>query len=561
MKKTLTINISGIIFHIDEDAYDKLNAYLDTLKRHFSNTHGKDEIIADIEGRIAELLQERISDAKQVINIEDVNEVISLMGDPGEFEGDDSEEDTSQSGSSAYDDIKGPKRLYRDPDRKVVGGVAAGLAAYLNIDVLWVRLAFVIFTLIWLTGALVYIILWIAMPEASTTAEKLQMKGEKVNISNIEKSIKEEVSHLKDKINDLTNQAKKTVEKNSRDENIFEQLINVFITILKVFLKIIVIVIGITLLLTAIGLIIAFLVALFGWGGPFILDNNEAILLPLTDFFGLLPISAGGAAILKIGLVLFLGIPLIMLMYNAFRMIFGIERVRYAGITALNLWIVGLIITLFFAFRVAREYRQPATVTENITLEQFTSDTLFLTLNDEFLDELLYNSYDYIDAEEVHLVVTEQGEFYEQIEVDIDDADSPDYELTYYTTARGRTVRMAREKASETNWHFEQLENKLVLDPYFTLGEKGNWRAQHISVKIKVPVGKYVNIDKNMREILNWHYHSPSKMAGKTWIMTEDGLRDPDEVDIIEPTSITVDKTSSVQIIKPVIMHIIGFVW
>ncbi|MCK5338083.1 MAG: PspC domain-containing protein, partial [Bacteroidales bacterium] len=305
MKKTLTINISGIIFHIDEDAFDKLNAYLDTLKSHFYNTQGKDEIISDIEGRIAELLQERITDAKQVISIDDVEEVISLMGDPQfdtEAEG---EEETPP---AAGDDVRGPKRLYRDPDHKVVGGVASGLAAYLNIDVLWVRLAFAVFTIIWLSGAMVYLILWIAMPEASSRAEKLQMKGEKVNISNIEKSITEEVSHLKDKISDLTKQAKKTVEKkNSRDENIFEQILGVFLSILKVFLKIIVIIVGIALLLAGIGLVLAFLFAIFGWGGPIILDNNEAILMPLTDFFSLLPMSTGGAAILKMGLILFLG--------------------------------------------------------------------------------------------------------------------------------------------------------------------------------------------------------------------------------------------------------------
>ena len=146
MKKTLTINISGIIFHIDEDAYDKLNAYLDTLKRHFTKTQGKEEIISDIEGRIAELLQERISDAKQVVTIDDVSEVISLMGEPWEFE---TEAEEEKEASASPEDIKGPKRLYRDPDRKVIGGVAAGVAAYLNVDVLWVRLAFVLFTIIW----------------------------------------------------------------------------------------------------------------------------------------------------------------------------------------------------------------------------------------------------------------------------------------------------------------------------------------------------------------------------------------------------------------------------
>jgi len=416
MKKTLTINISGIIFHIDEDAYDNLNAYLDTLKRHFYNTQGKDEIISDIEGRIAELLQERISDAKQVISIEDVGEVIALMGEPGEFdtEGEDAAEEEKE--THEHEDFRGPKRLYRDPDRKVVGGVAAGLAAYLNVDVLWVRLAFVIFTLIWLTGALVYVILWIAMPEARTTAEKLQMRGEKVNINNIEKSIKEEVTHLKDKLNDLTSQTKKKVAKAGKDsENVFEQIAGLFVSILKVILKVIVVFIGIVLLLIGIGLIIGFLFAVFGWGGPLIIDNDVAMLLPLQNFFTLLPISAGGSAILKLGLVLFIGIPLVMLMYNAFRMIFGIERIKYVGITALNVWIIGLIITLFFSFRVAREYRHLLGASKELSIEQPVGDTLFITIEGDQWRQLEYELYDYIHTSDLHLLVTEEGEFYDKL--------------------------------------------------------------------------------------------------------------------------------------------------
>ncbi len=561
MKKTLTINISGIIFHIDEDAYDKLNAYLDTLKSHFYKTHGKDEIISDIEGRIAELLQEKISDAKQVISIDDVADVISLMGDPVQFDSE-AEGEGEEEAPPAAGDIRGPKRLYRDPDHKVIGGVASGLAAYLNIDMLWVRLAFAIFTIFWLSGALVYLVLWIAMPEASSTAEKLQMKGEKVNISNIEKSIKEEVSHLKDKINDLTNQAKKTVEKkNSRDENIFEQLLGVFLTILKVFFKIILIIVGIVLLLTGIGLVLVFLFALFGWGGPVIVDNNEAIMLPLTDFFGLLPISTGGLAILKIGLILFIGIPLVMLIYNAFRMIFGIERIRYVGITALNIWVIGLIITLFFAFRVARDYRHQATVNNPLEITQPVNDTLFLTVNDEYLDELLYNSYDYIQADEIHLVVTEEGKFYEQIELDLSKSKDGNYSLTQFTTARGRTSNAARDNASEAQWYYNQQGSNLILDPYFTMGERGNWQAQHIRLRLYIPVGKYVSIDKSMEELLNWGRYSPRRLAGNTWIMTEDGLRGTDEEGLISPMIYQEPIIKKVHPIKPVVMRIIGLVW
>lgn len=561
MKKTLTINISGIIFHIDEDAYDKLNAYLDTLRKHFNKTQGKDEIITDIEGRIAELLQERITDAKQVISIDDISEVIALMGEPGEFEPDEQEvgEESEPMGAES---IRGPKRLYRDPDNKVIGGVASGLAAYLNIDVLWVRLAFALFTIVWLSGALVYIVLWIAMPEARSTAEKLQMKGEKVNISNIEKSIKEEVTHLKDKINDLTNQAKKTVEKkNSRDENIFEQVAGVFLSILKVFLKVIVIIIGMVLLLTGIGLGLAFLFALFGWGGPVLLDNNEVMLLPLTQFFTLLPISGGGLAILKVGLIFFFGIPLIMLVYNAFRMIFGIERLRYVGITALNLWVVGLIITLFFSFRVAREYRHQNIYSQTLEITQPIGDTLFITINEEYKDEMLYNSYDYIHADDLHLVVTEEGLFYEQIELDLDKSKSEDFVLTQFTQARGRSLKAAREQAEITEWYYQQDGNTLIFDPFFVMGEKGKWRAQHIELELEIPVGKYIHIDESMEDILNWGRYSPRKLAGNTWIMTDNGLRSGDDEGLISPTLYRERDEEPVHPIRPVVMQMVNLIW
>ncbi len=523
MKKTLTINISGIIFHIDEDAYDKLNNYFDTLKKHFQHTQGRDEIIADIEGRIAELLQERITDAKQVITIDDITEIISLMGEPYEFEtGDEEDAEAKPEGEG-----RGPRRLYRDPDRKIVGGVASGLAAYFNIDILWVRLAFAIFTIFWLSGALVYVVLWIALPEARTTAEKLQMKGEKVNISNIEKSIKEEVSHLKDKINELTNQAKKKVETGTRrGENVFEQIAGLFVSIFGFILRLIVIVIGIVLLLTGIGLTVALLFALFGWGGPMILENNEAILIPMTGFFTLLPVSSGGLAILKGGLVLFIGIPLLMLMYNAFRMIFNLERVRYVGITAFNLWVIGLIITLYFSYKVVREYRHQDTFTKALEIDQPAGDTLYLTLNEEYLDELLYGSYDYIHTDKLHLVITEEGEFFEQVEIEFDKAAGSDFALTQFSHARGRTTKLAREQAEAAEWHFSQEGNLLVLDPYFEIEENGNWRARHVRLRLDIPAGKYVNIDPNMADIIAWGEYSSYRLAGSTWLMTDAGLSD-----------------------------------
>ncbi|MCB0807486.1 MAG: PspC domain-containing protein, partial [Bacteroidales bacterium] len=141
MKKTLTVNLGGIVFHIDEDAYQILNDYLRSIRKHFSKTEGKDEIVSDIESRIAEMLKDRIGDERQVITIDDIEEVIRVIGLPEEFGEAFSESDSSHSSTGSS---KTSKRLYRDPESSVLGGVCGGLGAYFHTDPVWFRIAFVL---------------------------------------------------------------------------------------------------------------------------------------------------------------------------------------------------------------------------------------------------------------------------------------------------------------------------------------------------------------------------------------------------------------------------------
>ena len=206
MKKTLTANINGIVFHIDEDAYYKLSRYLERIKAHFKHEHGGEEIVAGIEGRIAEMFQERKKSHQQVVNIEDVKEVISQLGEPAEMSGDQDDRNERRE-TNDYAEETAPKQLFRDPDNKYIGGVCSGLAAYFNIDPTWVRLVFVL--LIFAAGStiLAYIILWIVIPKAITTADRLSMRGERINISNIEKSIREDLRDIKRNLEDLSKKA------------------------------------------------------------------------------------------------------------------------------------------------------------------------------------------------------------------------------------------------------------------------------------------------------------------------------------------------------------------
>ncbi|MBN2350904.1 MAG: PspC domain-containing protein [Bacteroidales bacterium] len=191
MKKTLTINLAGLVFNIDEDAYSKLKEYLETIEAQFSNEQDPKEIMTDIESRIAELLNSRKPDKQQAVTIEDINEIITIMGNPDEFA------DEEKSNGQTYTSRKGYRRMYRDPDSRIIGGVCSGLGAYWSIDPSIIRIVFVVLTIFGFAGVLIYLILWIVLPEANTVAQKLEMRGEPVNVNNIRDFFKEEFENVK----------------------------------------------------------------------------------------------------------------------------------------------------------------------------------------------------------------------------------------------------------------------------------------------------------------------------------------------------------------------------
>jgi len=190
MKITVSINLGGYSFNIDEDAYAELKMYLKNLELHFAREESSSEILSDIETRMAELFRTKLTNYKQVINIEDVRQAISILGTP--------EDISDNNGPSARDKFSSPgyHRLYRDPDHRVIGGVCAGMAAYWDLEIWLVRLIFFILAMMGV-GILVYLILYIVLPEAKTTAEKIEMRGNPVNIHNIKDSVKKEFDSVR----------------------------------------------------------------------------------------------------------------------------------------------------------------------------------------------------------------------------------------------------------------------------------------------------------------------------------------------------------------------------
>ena len=194
MKITVSINLGGYSFNIDEDAYTELKRYLKNLELHFAEEESSSEILSDIESRMAELFRGKLTAYKHVITIDDVNQVISVLGTP--------EDISDNEKRSAGDKFSTPgyNRMYRDPDRRIIGGVCSGMGAYWNIEPWIVRVIFLILAMMGGLGILIYLILYIVLPEAKTTAQKIEMKGDPVNIHNIKNFVKQEFNTVTKKM-------------------------------------------------------------------------------------------------------------------------------------------------------------------------------------------------------------------------------------------------------------------------------------------------------------------------------------------------------------------------
>lgn len=209
MNKVLNINLGGYPFTIDDDAFEHLENYLDTIHAHFKKSEGYEEITSDIEARMAELFQEQLN-GRSIVTIRIVETCIGIMGTPEEFgaealgEEDDFYEKTQAHSSSKQTNYQTGKKLFRDPDDTTVGGVCSGIAAYFGVeDPLWVRLLFVLGFFSGTIGLWAYIILWIIIPEAKSAGDRLAMRGEPINVSNIGKIIEDEIDVFADKLDEI----------------------------------------------------------------------------------------------------------------------------------------------------------------------------------------------------------------------------------------------------------------------------------------------------------------------------------------------------------------------
>jgi phage shock protein PspC (stress-responsive transcriptional regulator) len=485
MNKTVNINLGGMFFHIDEDAYLKLTRYFDAIKRSLSKSSGQEEIIKDIEMRVAELLTENQKTDKQVVGLKEVDQVIAVMGQPEDYI---IEEDNHNSQSYGDAAPRRQKKLYRDTEKGMISGVSAGLGHYFGIDTVWVRLIFIL--LVWGagTGVLAYIILWIVVPAAITTSEKLEMTGEPVNISNIEKKVREEFENVSDKFKNVDydkygNQIKTGAGK------IGSSFGNFIMTIFKIFAKFL----GVILIMTG----LATLMALFI--GMFTLGSSSFIDFPWQGF-----IEAGNFTdypIWAFGLLMFLavGIPFFFLTVLGFKLLApNMKSIgNIAKYTLLALWLISVALAISIGVKQASAFAADGRVIRKENIMLLPTDTLHIKFkhNDYYAkniddhdgfkiaqdpagNEVLYSN-------DVSLRITKTDEKLPYIQIDKE--------------AKGESLSTARQRAEQIKYSYKIEGNQLILDNYLITDLKNKFRDQEIEITLYLPKGTLFKPDDSMK--------------------------------------------------------------
>ena len=345
MKKTLKVNLGGTVFHIDEDAYQLLDKYLSNLRIHFRKEEGSEEIMNDFEMRISELLSERVRLGYEVITLENVEEVIKRMGKPEDLFDNEHEESQEEAKSHIFQEGEvqgGKKRLMRDPDDYILGGVAGGIAAYMGWDTTTVRLFMILLLFVpYAPVVLLYIILWLVMPQARTAADKLIMRGKSVTLENIGKTVTDGFEKVSNNVNDYMS--------SDKPRSTLQKLADLFVTVIGFLLKFLAILVGIILLpilLLIVFVLIVMMFALFVGGtgilyhlSPFGMDLYSGVPVPL-------------AIMGCIGIILLIGIPVFALAFAICGQLFKLRQLpEPARWTLIILWVISLILCIVYFYQ------------------------------------------------------------------------------------------------------------------------------------------------------------------------------------------------------------------
>ncbi|MBL0742797.1 PspC domain-containing protein [Chryseolinea lacunae] len=578
MKKNISINISGIIFHIEEDGYDTLRKYLDSINKYFANFEDSSEILADIESRVAEIFLSKLNEGKQVITVDDVNALVATMGSVNDFkaaeetDGAGQERTTQQArpnappepepasrdtgsrpyrptqplqrdqkrkiiggvcsgignyfnvdpvwirllfgllafaygitllvyvvmwivvpGSYTLEEPELAKKMFRDPERKAIGGVSGGVAAFFGMDIVAVRLLFVLFTIFFGVGFIIYIILWIALPEAKSITDRMEMQGEPVTLSNIESNIKKNLGETDKEESTATKILLFPFRLIGLLLSVLGKILVPLVEVIRVAIGIIVIIIGISFMLAAIvvgGVMIGlFSATAFSWPGMGPAETSLPLQVFTNSFSGWIVLAGFLGTIIPAVFITLLGSSIVAKKY-----VFG----PTVGWTMFVLFFVSVamlsvgIPKIVYSFKEEGEYKTEETF-------KIHGKTAVLKINEVGMD----------DYHVTHLTLKGYT--------------GTDFKLVQTFKAQGATKQKAIENAHMVSYNVDVQDSTVTFDSNLQFTDDAVFRAQRLDMTLYIPYNFPFIMDEHVSRFIS-QYVDEEKRDSFTWTMTEKGL-------------------------------------
>ncbi len=489
MNKILNINLGGYALTIDDDAYEYLQAYIESIRRRFSESEGRDEIISDIEARLGEIISQNLGN-RTIVMLPDVEDATAVMGKPEEFGTEEPETSTKKTGSArsggSVPPIRTGKRLFRDEDDAVVAGVCSGLTAYFGIhDPVWMRLAFVLLAFLsfgfWVPA---YLLMWILVRPAKSAADRLAMRGEPANVENIAREIEEGFERLGNKVNEMGGQAAK--KGGSGAQNLMTtgvtaigQLFGFMVRFVAKFATLIAFLIAVALFLS--------------FGGAWIASIwTLVVAAPFVAYFS--PFSSGTTWLGFANAFFLMAIPMVSLALLFAKALFKTRTPNWMQGGLWLFWTLNLISAVFLVSFAAKEYRQSSTVNKTIDLASINSDTLQI---EGITTSGREGAFFGFDDENIRIKGLNL-EMDDMIEISVRRSNSNKFECYQSIKARGRSREEAMDNADHTLFTMQVTNNKLRIPTGFEIEQGKKWKGQNVKIVLSVPEGKFVRFDKNI---------------------------------------------------------------
>ena len=526
MEKSIKIDLGGVLFQIDEDAYKILKKYLGEIDARLRFTQGGAETMEDIEARIAEIFRS-LGGQAGVVSKENVEQVISTIGSPETFE---AEGGMKGSDASSYSrPVR--KKMYRNEDDKIIGGVCGGMGAYLDIEPVWMRVLFIIFTCFFGVGFLVYVGLWIALPVARSEAQKKEMYGDNYH------------SSLHNPSGNFTpsgsSAGSATGASASNVANAFNEVFRAIARVIFVIVRVFLIITGVTLVLGAFFILVAvIMVFFFKYPGYFSTDSFGINLFYFPNFLNYIVNPAAAPWIVALTFLV-IGLPLFALIYWGVKMIFWFKaRDGVVSLIMLLIWVGSIAALTLILFNEGISYSDTAKSLTSSILPHSTKN--LYVVSGHSISALKFDKEISLPEESYDIYFTDDNKnLYIGTRLHLNRSDDKLTRIDIVRRSTGRSRIDATSKAESLIYNYTVSGDTVFLDDYFTVPTGSRWSVDNVTVNISVPEGTKVHFDNaTERMYLKPHYENENWMErsedvtgndkasadNHTWIMTEEGL-------------------------------------